>query len=120
MELYQNLLMGKYLKENIDKCIAAKILETKEEIKSLGRLCNIILTYIKDFARICESLNLANRKHSEYSNSPIIGKALKAFLVSKNHALFGTNDTPHQTRIMPSLWMHQQAGKTWKVELVLF
>ena len=44
----------------------AKILETKEDIKSFAGLCNFFKTHIKDFARIFEPLNKATRKDAEY------------------------------------------------------
>jgi hypothetical protein len=42
-------------------------------------LCYFFQTHIKDFARICEHLNKATRKDSEYVKSPISGKAIEAF-----------------------------------------
>jgi hypothetical protein len=57
----------------------AKIPATKEEIKSFVGLCNFFRTHIKDFARLCEPLNKATRKDSEYVKGPITGKALEAF-----------------------------------------
>ncbi len=41
-------------------------------------------THIKDFARICDPLNKAKRKDSEYTKGPISGKALEAFMTLKS------------------------------------
>jgi hypothetical protein len=65
----------------------AKIPATKEEIKSFVGLCNFFRTHIKDFARICEPLNKATRKDSEYVKGPITGKALEAFKKFQKYAM---------------------------------
>jgi hypothetical protein len=79
----QGIKPGKDKLKAVEK---AKIPGTKEEIKSFVGLCNFFRIYIKDFARICEPLNKATRKDSEYVRGPISGKALEAFenLFSRN------------------------------------
>jgi hypothetical protein len=79
----------------------AKIPATKEEIKSFVGLCNFFGTHIKDFARICEPLNKATRKDSEYIKGPIFGKAFEAFETLKS-MLCSENQTLDQTEHMPS------------------
>ncbi len=72
----QGIKPGKDKLKAVEK---AKVPETKEEIKSFVGLCNFFRTHIKDFARICEPLNKATRKDSDYTKGPITGKALEAF-----------------------------------------
>jgi hypothetical protein len=66
-------------KDKLKAVKKAKIPATKEVIKSFVGLGNFFRTHIKDFARICEPLNKATRKDSEYTRGPIIGKAFEAF-----------------------------------------
>ncbi len=66
-------------KDKLKAVEKAKIPASKEEIKSFVGLCNFFRTHIKDFARICEPLNKATRKDSEYTKGPITAGPLKAF-----------------------------------------
>jgi hypothetical protein len=72
----QEIKPGKDKLKAVEK---AKIPAMKEEIKSFVGLCNFFRTHIKDFARICEPLNKATRKDSDYVKGPISSKALEAF-----------------------------------------
>ena len=66
-------------KDKLRAVETAKIPTTKEEIKSIVGLCNFFRTHTKDFARICEPLNKATRKDSDYIKGPITGKPFEAF-----------------------------------------
>jgi putative transposase len=72
----QGIKPGKDKLKAVEK---AKIPATKVDIKWFVGLCNFFRTHIKDFARICEPLNKATRKDSEYTKGPIAGKALEVF-----------------------------------------
>jgi hypothetical protein len=72
----QGIKPGKDKLKAVEK---AKVPASKQEIKSFVGLCNFFRSHIKDFADICEPLNKATRKDSDYTKGPIEGKALEAF-----------------------------------------
>ena len=55
----------------------------KQEIKSFVGFCFFFQAHIKDFARICEPLNIATRKDAEYTKVAMTGKALEVIVILK-------------------------------------